>query len=149
MRRGLSIDDLGDLVDLPLVAVLATYRVDGTVLLSRVARVPGRKVQRVHFRVGDIKTRHLRNDPRAVLLPAESCPPYRGVELTTCATLSQDDVPETVKRIAVRYLGPVAGRLTPNRPSTTSSSGWSQVACEPGTLPTHTEASGDPSLQET
>jgi len=41
---------------------------------------------------------------------AESCPPYRGVELTTRATLSQDDVTETVKRIAVRYLGSVVGQ---------------------------------------
>jgi PPOX class probable F420-dependent enzyme len=110
VRRGLSIDDLGDLVDLPLVAVLATYRVDGTVLLSPVWHEYRDGRFNVCTSAGDIKTRHLRNDPRAVLLLAESCPPYRGVELTTRATLSQDDVPETVKRIAVRYLGPVAGQ---------------------------------------
>src|SRR5436190_17638831 len=36
LRKGLTPDDLGDLLELPLVAVLATYRRDGTVLLSRV-----------------------------------------------------------------------------------------------------------------
>jgi hypothetical protein len=34
MRRNLTVADLGDLVDLRLLAVLATYRSDGTVLLS-------------------------------------------------------------------------------------------------------------------
>lgn len=36
MRKGLTIEDLGDLIELPLLAVLATYRRDGTVLLSPV-----------------------------------------------------------------------------------------------------------------
>ena len=36
MRRNLAIDDLGDLVALRLLAVLSTYRRDGTVLLSPV-----------------------------------------------------------------------------------------------------------------
>jgi hypothetical protein len=36
VRRNLGPDDLGDLLEQPLVAVLATYRGDGTVLLSPV-----------------------------------------------------------------------------------------------------------------
>jgi hypothetical protein len=36
VRKGLTPTDLGDLLDLPRVAVLATYRRDGTVLLSPV-----------------------------------------------------------------------------------------------------------------
>jgi hypothetical protein len=36
VRKGLTVEDLGDLVQLPLLAVLATYRADGTVLLSPV-----------------------------------------------------------------------------------------------------------------
>jgi hypothetical protein len=36
MRRSLCPEDLGDLLELPLVAVLATYRRDGTALLSPV-----------------------------------------------------------------------------------------------------------------
>jgi hypothetical protein len=36
VRKNLGPDDLGDLLEQPLVAVLATYRRDGTVLLSPV-----------------------------------------------------------------------------------------------------------------
>ena len=36
MRTGLTIEDLGDLLELPLLAILATYRTDGTVMLSPV-----------------------------------------------------------------------------------------------------------------
>jgi hypothetical protein len=35
MRKGLKPDDLGDLLELPILAVLATYRRNGTVLLRR------------------------------------------------------------------------------------------------------------------
>ncbi|MGO9964228.1 MAG: pyridoxamine 5'-phosphate oxidase family protein [Acidimicrobiales bacterium] len=110
MRRALTIGDLGDLVDLPLVAVLATYRADGTVLLSPVWHEYRDGRFNVCTSAGDIKTRHLRDDPRAILLVAESRPPYRGVELTTRATFSQEDVTGTLERIAVRYLGPVEGQ---------------------------------------
>ncbi len=110
MRRGLAIADLGDFVDLPLIAVLATYRSDGTVLLSPVWHEYWEAGFNVCTSAGDIKARHLRSDPRAVIVVAESCPPYRGVELTTRATLSQDGVSETVRRIAVRYLGADLGQ---------------------------------------
>src|SRR5580704_9130108 len=36
MRRGLTMEDLGDLAELRLLTVLATYQHDGTVLLSPV-----------------------------------------------------------------------------------------------------------------
>jgi len=36
VRTNLTIADLGDLLELPIVAVLATYRRDGSVLLSPV-----------------------------------------------------------------------------------------------------------------
>jgi hypothetical protein len=40
MRRKLAIEELADLLELPLLAVLATYRRDGSVLLSpRLARM--------------------------------------------------------------------------------------------------------------
>ena len=110
MRRGLAIDELGDLVDLPLVAVLATYRANGTVLLSPVWHEYRDGRFTVCTAAVDVKARHLRSDPRAVILVAESHPPYRGVELTTRATLDQDGVAETVRRIAVRYLGEAKGQ---------------------------------------
>jgi hypothetical protein len=33
VRTGLSVADLGDLLELPILAILATYRPDGTVML--------------------------------------------------------------------------------------------------------------------
>jgi hypothetical protein len=36
MRTNLTVEDLGDLLDRPLIAVLGTLRTDGTVLLSPV-----------------------------------------------------------------------------------------------------------------
>lgn len=109
MRRGLTIADLGNLVELPVVAVLATYRGNGAVLLSPVWHEYRDGGFNVCTSAEDIKVRHLRRDPRAVLLVAESRPPYRGVELTTRATFSQDDVMGTIRRIAVRYLGTAEG----------------------------------------
>ncbi len=36
MRTNLTLDELGDLLDQPIVAVLATYRADGSAMLSPV-----------------------------------------------------------------------------------------------------------------
>ncbi len=109
VRRGLTIADLGDLVDLPLLGVLATYRGDGTVLLSPVWHEYRDGGFDVCSSMADGKVRHLAADPRAVLVVAEPLPPYRGVELTTRVTLTQVGVTGTVRRIAVRYLGRAAG----------------------------------------
>lgn len=110
MRRDLAIADLGDLVELPLVSVLATYRPDGTVLLSPVWHEYRDGGFNVATGAGEVKARHLRHDPRAVLVVAESQPPYRGVELSTRATFTRDGLEEAVVRIAVRYLGEARGR---------------------------------------
>ncbi len=110
MRRGLAIKDLGDLVDLPLLAVLATYRVDGTVLLSPVWHEYRDGRFNVCTSDVDVKARHLRRDPRAVLVVAEPVPPYRGAEVTCEATLSRDDVEATIERVAIKYLGEARGR---------------------------------------
>ena len=80
MRKGLKPDDLGDLLELPLVAVLATYRRDGTVLLSPVWH-------------------EWRDDG----------PPYRGIEVRATARLSTPADRSIIRRIATRYLGPEAG----------------------------------------
>jgi PPOX class probable F420-dependent enzyme len=109
MRRNLTVDDLGDLVGLPLLAVLATYRPDGTVLLSPVWHewrnggfqvVTGRR---------DVKAAHLRRDPRASIVVCEHSLPYRGVELLGHAQLVTGGVDDAVLRIASRYLGREAG----------------------------------------
>lgn len=110
MRRDLAISDLGDLVEQPLVATLATYRRDGTVLLSPVWHEYGDGGFNVCTSTSDVKARHLRGNPAAVLLVAESQTPYRGVELTTEASFTQDNFKETLLRVAVRYLGEAGGR---------------------------------------
>lgn len=105
MRRGLEPADLGDLLELPLVAVLATYRKDGEVLLSPVWHRWRDGGFDVATGRDDVKVRHLRNDGRASIIVYEPTPPYRGIELGTQPTLVAEGAHETAREIAVRYLG--------------------------------------------
>ncbi len=57
----------------------------------------------------DVKIRHLRRDPRATVVVAESRPPLRGVEVRGDARLIHEGVPETARRIAARYIGEERG----------------------------------------
>jgi len=104
VRKDLGPDDLDGLLERPLVAVLATYRANGNVLLSPVWHrwreggfdvVTGRD---------DVKTRHLRRDTRASIVVYEHEPPYRGIEVSGRALLGRADA-DVVRAIAVRYLG--------------------------------------------
>lgn len=103
MRRDLPIEDLLGFLERSNVAVLATYRADGTALLSPVWyewRDGG-------FNVGtgehDVKVRHLRRDPRASLVVAEQTAPYAGVEVRGAAHLITEGAREICQRIADRY----------------------------------------------
>jgi PPOX class probable F420-dependent enzyme len=109
VRKGLSPDDLGDLLELTLVAVLATYRRDGTVLLSPVWHEWRDNGFNVVTGSRDVKAGHLRRDPRASVVVYEHGPPYRGLELRARARLSMLEDRSVVGRIATRYLGPEAG----------------------------------------
>jgi PPOX class probable F420-dependent enzyme len=106
VRKHLSIEDLGDLVELPLLAVLATHRRDGSVMLSPVWHEWRDGGFNVATRSSDGKVKHLRRDPRANIVVCEHSPPYRAVELRTEARLVTEDVEEATLRIASRYLGP-------------------------------------------
>ena len=101
-------DDLGDLPDLPLLAVLATYRRDGTVLLSPVWHEWRDGGFNVMTGSSDVKAAQLRRDPRASIVICEHSPPYRGAELRASAQLMSAG-PDDVIRIASRYLGSDAG----------------------------------------
>ena len=81
VRKNLTVADLGDLLDRPLVAVLATARTDGTVLLSPVYHEWRDGGFNVWVEQQNVKARHLRRDPRATILVAESDPPLRAVEV--------------------------------------------------------------------
>jgi len=108
MRKNLTVDDLGDLVTLPLLAVLATYRRDGTVLLSPVWHEWRDGGFQVVTRSNNVKATHLRRDPRASIVVCEHAPPYRGVEVRCQARLAAS-AGGTVQRIASRYLGAETG----------------------------------------
>src|SRR5207247_11173123 len=109
VRRALSVGELGDLVELPLLAVLATYRRDGTVLLSPVWHEWHHGGFNVVTGSSDVKAKHLRRNPAASIVVCEDVPPYRGVELRCSVLLSAAGVHAAVSRIASRYLGPEAG----------------------------------------
>ena len=109
MRRDLTMDDLGDLAELQLLAVLATYRRDGTVLLSPVWHEWRDGGFQVVTGSDDVKAAHLRRDPRASIVVCEHTPPYRGVEVRCHARLVAAAVGDAVARIASRYLGAEAG----------------------------------------
>lgn len=105
MRKNLTIEDLPGFLDLPLVAVLATLRRDGSVQLSPVWHEWRDAGFNLWLPIGDVKTRQLRRDPRASVVVAESETPLRGVELRTEARLIDREVRATAVRIARRYIG--------------------------------------------
>ena len=109
MRTNLNLEDLDGFLDEPLVAVLATLRADGSVLLSPVWHEWREGGFSVWTGADDVKARHLRRDPRASILVAESQNPLRGVELHGVARVVEDPEFETAERIASRYLGPEKG----------------------------------------
>ena len=106
MRTDLTVEDLGDLLDKPLVAVLATLRMDGSVLLSPVYHEWRDGGFNIWVEAQNIKARHLRRDPRSTILVAESDPPLRAVEVRGRARFIEEGVSETALRIVTRYEGP-------------------------------------------
>ena len=109
MRTGLSVEDLNGFLDEPLVAVLATLGKDGSVLLSPVWHEWRDGGFNVWTGATDVKTRHLRRDPRASILVAESQSPLRGVEVRCVARILDGGAVEAAVRIATRYIGPEKG----------------------------------------
>ena len=138
MRNDLGIDGLGDLVELPLVATLATYRLDGSVLLSPVWHEWRDGGFNVVIGSGDVKARHVERDPRASIALYESDLPYRGLELRGKARLQAKGAFEAQRRIAIRYLGQEAGEAYAAEPSGTEVI----LRLEPGELRTWDFADG-------
>lgn len=109
MRRNLRLEDLGGFLEEPLVAVLGTLRKDGTVLLSPVWHEWRDGGFDVWVGAEDVKARHIRRDPHASIVVAESEPPLRGVEVRCTARIVEEEAHETAVRIASRYIGPEKG----------------------------------------
>ncbi len=109
MRRNLSIDDLDGLLGEPLIAVIGTYRRDGSVLLSPLWHEWQDGSFVIVSPLEGIKGRHVRRDPRASIVVYEQQGPFRGLEASCTVTIETERVHETHMRIASRYLGPEAG----------------------------------------
>jgi PPOX class probable F420-dependent enzyme len=105
VRANLALEDMGGLLDQPLLAVLATLRADGSVLLSPIWYEWRDGGFNLWVEAENVKARHLRRDPRATIVVAESEPPLRGVEVRGAARFVAEGVTETAHRIAARYVG--------------------------------------------
>jgi PPOX class probable F420-dependent enzyme len=109
VRRNLRVEDLDGFLEEALVAVLGTLRKDGTVLLSPVWHEWRDGGFNVWVGADDVKARHVRRDPRASILVAESEPPLRGIEVRCIAGIVEEEAHETAVRIASRYIGQEKG----------------------------------------
>ena len=107
MRRNLRPDQLGDLLDRPLNAILGLHREDGSILLTPVWHLF--RSGSFHFQVpgGDRKIAMLQRDPRCSILVAENDRPYRAIEASGMARMSTADYkalgPEIVRRYVEAY----------------------------------------------
>ena len=109
MRTDLGADDVGDLLEQPLIAVLATRRKDDTVMLSPVWfewRHSGINIWVPTPEGG--KVAHVQRDPRVTVVVANHEWPYKGFEIRGDATVSGDDFYGVLRRTALRYDGPEA-----------------------------------------
>lgn len=111
MRTGLGIDELGDLLEQPLIAVLATRRTDDSIMLSPVwfEWYEGGINIWVPTPTGG-KVGHVQRDPRVTVVVSTSDWPYKGVELRGEATVSTqpDHFYGALRRTGLRYSGPEA-----------------------------------------
>ena len=105
MRRDIPIEDLEAFLELPITAVLASFRPDGRVLLSPVWHEWRDGGFNVGCDRGNGHVRNLRRDPRASLVVPGQEPPWIGVEIRCDARILQDGVEPIVRRIAARYEG--------------------------------------------
>jgi PPOX class probable F420-dependent enzyme len=111
MRTGLGIEELGDLLEQPLIAVLATRRADDSIMLSPVwfEWYEGGINIWVPTPTGG-KVGHVQRDPRVTVVVSTSDWPYKGFELRGEATVSTEpgDFYGALRRTALRYSGPEA-----------------------------------------
>jgi hypothetical protein len=105
VRTNLTVDDLGDLLSLPLVGTLATYRKSGDVLLSPVWFEWSDGGFNIVIGRTDVKAQHLKRDARASVAVYENGEPLRGLELRGTARLFTEGLHELRERIYLHYMG--------------------------------------------
>jgi PPOX class probable F420-dependent enzyme len=110
-----DIEDLGDFLDLPYTAVLATHWADGTVLLSPVWHEWRDGGFNIGVPEGDVKVKHIERDPRVTLIVYELSWPSRSVEVRGIATVTTEGREELSRRLSIRYLGPGNGNAYADR----------------------------------
>jgi PPOX class probable F420-dependent enzyme len=108
MRSDLSPEDVQEMLERPLLAVLATRTRDDDMLLSPVWHEWRDSGFTVFTDPDDVKVRHLRRNPRASIVVCDDEPPYRGIEVRGEARLFANGDTGTMRRIAARYLGDAA-----------------------------------------
>ena len=111
MRRDLKPADLGDLLERPLLATLATRRIDDSILLSPVWHEWSDGAFLIAVEADDGKLRHVTRDPRVTIVVAEPDPPYRGLEIRGVAEIVRPPYGATIRRIGRRYIGSAADRM--------------------------------------
>ena len=105
MRKNLNVEDLGDLLKQPILAMLATRRKDGRILISPVWHewVDGGFV--ITTWANDVKSKNIKADPRITVMVAEHEVPYRSIEVSGEATIERlDDHMPIMRRLAARYV---------------------------------------------
>jgi PPOX class probable F420-dependent enzyme len=107
VRKDLAVEELGDLLELPFNATLATYRRDGSVLLSPVWHEWRDGGFSIFTGASDVKVRHIERQGRAAAVVSDNAVPFRGIEVSGTPTIERDPafVRATLERIARRYLG--------------------------------------------
>ena len=110
MYSTLTVEDLGDLIEIPQLAVLATYRRDGRLILSPLWWEWRDGSFVVPIFSDDFKLKHVKNDPRATIVLAENSLPYRGIEVSgTAKIVTEPGALERFRRMAHRFVGVEAG----------------------------------------
>jgi PPOX class probable F420-dependent enzyme len=110
MRKNLSVEELGYLLDAPLLATLATNYTDGTTLLSPVWFEWSDGGFTIIVWDGDPKARAIKRDPRVTVVVADPKLPCAGIEVRGEAVIvpTERDL-ASLRRMAVRYIGSARG----------------------------------------
>jgi Pyridoxamine 5'-phosphate oxidase len=104
MRRNLRPEDLGDLLDRPLNAIVGLHRLDGSILLTPVWHLYRGGAFVFQIPGGDRKIAMLQRDPRISLIVAETERPYRAIEAAGVAQVSAERYAELGRAIVQRYV---------------------------------------------